>query len=183
MPEEPAVNWQTLLDALEQAYEQLGQHTRNLEQIHSPRTQCRRGCCVCCVDEITVFEIEAENIRRHHSDLLARGTPHPPGACAFLAEDGSCRIYQQRPYVCRTQGLPLRWIDESADGRFVEMRDICPLNEPGEPIENLPAEQCWTLGPFEEVLSRLQSAADGGEGRRVRLRDLFAAQARRNPAQ
>jgi Fe-S-cluster containining protein len=175
VPEEPTVNWQTLLEALDQAYEQLGQHTRTLEQVHAPRTQCRKGCCVCCVDEITVFEVEAENIRRYHADLLEYGTPHAPGACAFLAEDGSCRIYEHRPYVCRTQGLPLRWIDENAEGEVVEMRDICPLNEAGTPIENLPGGECWTLGPFEEFLSRLQSAADGGEGRRVRLRALFAA--------
>ena len=54
------------------------------------------------------------------------------------------------------------------------MRDICPLNEPGPAIETLPTEECWTLGPFEEFLAKLQTAADGGQGRRVRLRDLFA---------
>jgi uncharacterized protein len=167
-------NWQALLETLHQAYEQLREQTSHLEQIHTPRTQCHKGCCICCVDDITVFEVEAENIRRHHADLLEHGTPHTPGACAFLAEDGSCRIYEHRPYVCRTQGLPLRWIDENADGQVVEMRDICPLNEPGPAIETLPAEECWTLGPFEEFLAKLQTAADGGQGKRVRLRDLFA---------
>ncbi len=173
MPERIPADWRTLLETLNQAYEQLRERTGQLEQAHASRTQCRKGCCICCVDEITVFEVEAENIRRHHSDLLEHGTPHPPGACAFLAEDGSCRIYEHRPYVCRTQGLPLRWIDQAGDGRTVEYRDICPLNEPGEPVEDLPAELCWTLGPFEEFLARLQAAADGGQGRRVRLRDLF----------
>ena len=175
MSEDLSSNWSALLDTLEQMYQQLGEHISPLEQIHAPRTQCRKGCCVCCVDEITVFEVEAENLRRHHAELLAKGTPHTPGACAFLAEDGSCRIYEQRPYVCRTQGLPLRWIDETEDGQPVEYRDICPLNEPGPAIEELPAEECWTLGPFEEFLAKLQSSADGGKATRIRLRDLFVA--------
>ncbi len=167
-------DWQAFLQALHQAYEHLGEGTSRLEQVHAPRTRCRKGCCVCCVDDITVFEVEAENIRRHYADLLARGTPHATGACAFLAEDGACRIYEHRPYVCRTQGLPLRWIDQTDDGRTVEYRDICPLNEPGEPIEDLPADLCWTLGPFEEFLAKLQAAADGGQSKRLKLRDLFA---------
>ena len=157
-------DWSSLLASLEEAYEQLGEHTARLEQVHAARTQCRKGCCVCCVDEITVFEVEAENIRRHHAALLEHGTPHAPGACAFLAEDGVCRIYEHRPYVCRTQGLPLRWIGETDDGQTVEYRDICPLNEPGPAIEDLPTEECWTLGPFEEFLAKLQAAADGGGG-------------------
>lgn len=173
MPEEPTLNWSALLETLDKVYEQLGEYTSRLEQVHAARTQCRRGCCVCCVDEITVFEIEAENIGRHHADLLENGTPHPPGACAFLAEDGSCRVHEHRPYVCRTQGLPLRWLDEDDTGRTAEYRDICPLNEQGPAIEELPADDCWTLGPFEEYLAKLQSLADGGKGTRVRLRDVF----------
>jgi hypothetical protein len=162
--------------ALDAAYQQLAERTRKLDGIHAGRLHCREGCCVCCVDGITVFEIEARNIRRHHAELLAAGTPHPAGGCAFLTADGSCRIYEQRPYVCRTQGYPLRWLADASDGRPVEYRDICPLNEPGQAIEGLPAEFCWTLGPFEDFLSKLQSAA-GGAGTRIRLRDLFGKSA------
>jgi hypothetical protein len=124
---------------------------------------------------LTVFEVEAEPIRRHHAELLRTGTPHVEGACAFLDAEGACRIYPERPYVCRSQGLPLRWIDER-DGQPVEFRDICPLNEDGEPVERLAAEECWTLGPFEERLARLQLAA-GEDSNRTALRDLFATRA------
>jgi Fe-S-cluster containining protein len=125
------------------------------------------------VDGLTVFEVEAENIRRHHADLLAEGDPHPEGACAFLDEAGACRIYEHRPYVCRTQGLPLRWIEERSDGNPVELRDICPLNANGPPVEALPAEERWSIGPFEERLAKLQATAEGGGLRRVGLRWLF----------
>ena len=157
---------------------QVDSATRRLEVVHEARLQCGRGCCSCCVDGLTVFEVEAEHIRRHHRELLASTAPHPPGACAFLSDDGACRIYGVRPYVCRTQGLPLRWLEESDDGATLERRDICPLNEAEEPIEALAAEDCFTLGPFEERLARLQLAADA-HAPRVRLRDLFAASAGR----
>ena len=97
--------------------------TRRLHLVHAARLQCREGCSSCCIDDLTVFEVEAEQVRRHHAELLATGTPHAVGACAFLDERGACRIYAQRPYVCRTQGLPLRWSEEGDDGT-VERRDI-----------------------------------------------------------
>lgn len=135
--------------------------------------QCRRGCSSCCVDELTVFEVEADRIREQFPDLLADGTAAPAGGCAFLDEEGGCRIYEARPYVCRTQGLPLRWLEEDDEEEVIELRDICPLNAEAVPPEELDEEACWTLGPFEERLAALQEQADGGEMRRVALRDLF----------
>lgn len=144
---------------------------------HVGRLQCGRGCAACCIDELTVYEVEAERIRRAHGALLDAGAPHAPGACAFLGPANECRIYPDRPYVCRTQGLPLRWLAEldeaSGGGEIVEQRDICPLNLAGPPLEELPEDACWLLGPVEERLAALQHALDGGVGRRVALRSLF----------
>src|SRR3954453_10454684 len=80
--------------------------THRLHVLHAARLECRHGCSSCCVDGLTVFDVEAELIRRGHRDLLATGVPHAAGACAFLDSEGACRIYAERPYVCRTQGLP-----------------------------------------------------------------------------
>lgn len=134
---------------------------------HTERLKCRAGCTGCCVDELSVFEVEAAIIQRHHAELLANESPHPIGRCAFLDSAGRCRIYLQRPYVCRTQGLPLRWIEGEA-----ELRDICELNETPEPIEVIAAEHCWTLGPVEARLQSLQTEVDPGA--RIKLRDLFS---------
>jgi Fe-S-cluster containining protein len=161
------------LAALEALYHEVDDRSARLSELHAERLQCRLGCTACCVDEITVFDLEAANIRRHHGSLLAAESPHPPGACAFLDEAGACRIYAQRPYVCRTQGLPLRWMDEGSDGEPIELRDICPLNESGPPLEQLPPERCWTIGEFEGRLAGLQHSASGGTLRRVALRALF----------
>jgi hypothetical protein len=152
---------------------ELDRETGRLHVLHAARLQCRQGCSSCCVDGLTVFAVEAEPIRRRYGQLLATGEAHAEGACAFLDEQGGCRVYEERPYVCRTQGLPLRWLDDGDDAGIVERRDICPLNDDGsDDLVELPAEDCWTLGPFEERLARLEKARE-----RVALRDLFAKRA------
>lgn len=161
------------LSALEDLYQEVDLRSAQLSELHAERLQCRRGCSACCVDEMTVFDLEAANIRRHHAALLEAESPHPPGACAFLDVAGACRIYAQRPYVCRTQGLPLRWLDEAPDGEPVELRDICELNQAGPPVTQLPEEQCWTIGEFEGRLAELQRSSSGGSLHRIALRALF----------
>jgi uncharacterized protein len=158
---------------LEAIHHDVDERARVLEAVHRDRLHCGPGCGFCCVDEITVFEVEARQIRRHHQRLLATGEPHPVGACAFLDSNAACRVYEHRPYVCRTQGLPLRWEDEGPGGEPAEFRDICPLNESDQPIEKLPADECWEIGPIEARLATLQAARDGGRRTRIRLRDLF----------
>lgn len=158
------------LAALARLHARIDARAAELAALHGARLQCKRGCSGCCVDGITVFAIEAERIRARNEQLLASAEPHAPGACAFLDAAGACRIYADRPYVCRTQGLPLRWID---DDRQAELRDICPLNEPGGPaLEELPEDACWTLGAAEAQLAALQRAF-GRAGERVALRALF----------
>jgi Fe-S-cluster containining protein len=156
---------------LDELHAEVDRRASALAQRHGGRLVCRRGCFDCCVDGITVFEVEAERIRTGAAELLATAQPHPPGRCAFLGGEGECRIYALRPYVCRTQGLPLRWLDEE---RGVELRDICPKNDEGEPIEELAPEECWTLGEVEERLAVLQLERYGSL-RRVALRDLFSS--------
>lgn len=162
-------------EALLALHEEVDRLAQALADRHGSRLRCARGCSGCCLDGLTVYEVEAERIRRHHADLLRRGAPHPAGACAFLDGAGACRIYPDRPYVCRTQGLPLRWLHETGDGEIAESRDICGLNAEGPPLADLPEADLWLLGPVEQRLASLQHAREGeeGTGRRVALRDLF----------
>ncbi|MBI2394805.1 MAG: YkgJ family cysteine cluster protein [Deltaproteobacteria bacterium] len=156
-------------DAVDRLHEAIDEAAASIAARHGPRLRCRRGCSGCCVDDLTVFEVEAAAIVRHHPDVLEQA-PHPAGACAFLDAQGACRVYASRPYVCRTQGLPLRWLED--DG--CERRDICALNEEGDPpIEALAATACWPIGPVETKLAALQAKVDGGALRRVSLRSLF----------
>jgi hypothetical protein len=141
--------------------------------MHEGRLQCKRGCSACCIDGITVFALEAAQIASQHAALLEAEQPHPEGACAFLDGEGACRIYEHRPYVCRTQGLPLRWLEER-DGEVVELRDTCELNfvDPDPtPLSVLSAEHCFTLGPVEQRLREQAERANASE--RVPLRSLW----------
>lgn len=144
-----------------------------LTSLLSDKLQCADGCSNCCVDEITVFEIEAAHIRLHYADLLENGIPHPKGACAFLDKKGSCRIYPCRPYVCRTQGLPLQWIDIGEYESPVLFRDICPRNDESVDLLGLPDDMVWHIGPIEEQLAQMQYSINGGTTNRIPLRSLF----------
>ncbi len=138
---------------------------------------CRRGCHDCCQDNLSVFPVEAEVILRHCEPLLTFDKPHAPGKCAFLDGDGACRIYPWRPYVCRTQGLPLRWLADDEK----EQRGICALNadefsRQSTELEALPAAKCWTIGEVESQLAGLQVRALGSFQEtlpRINLRHLF----------
>ena len=179
-PDEPLEGLpQAPIETLTKFHRDVDRKSGALAQLHSERIQCSAGCADCCRDDLSVNGAEADLIRRFHPELLSDAAPHPEGACAFLDERKHCRIYDHRPYVCRTQGLPLRWFapEQSLDGMnemVVEMRDICPLNLPGPELESLDAEDCWLLGPFEDRLDGIAGGRPGaGRGERIRLRDLF----------
>jgi Fe-S-cluster containining protein len=155
-------------------YEEVDARARAMEDRLPFGLACRRGCSDCCRDGLRVSPLEADHIRARHPRLLAEGEPHPPGACAFLDRERACRIYPDRPYVCRTQGLPLRWEEPEAG---TESRDICPIHDPGPPLLALAPEDCWELGPTEGRLAELQRESSGrfpAPEDRVLLRSLFA---------
>jgi len=170
---EAPVSLEVLRD-LRDLHDEIDDKAKALAKIHSERLQCRRGCSACCLDDLTVTRIEAERIRRAHPDLLRNERPHPVGGCAFLDEQGGCRVYADRPHVCRSQGLPLRIVFENESGEIEERRDICSLNlEGGPPLESLDEENCWLIGSFELRIGQLDDQLGGTERKRVVLRDLF----------
>jgi hypothetical protein len=167
------VNRASASTSIRDLHERIDRRARELALRHAQRLRCERGCNRCCIDDLTVIPIEAERIRNSHAALLRDGTPHPPGACAFLGSEGECRIYADRPYVCRTQGLPLRWFSEDAGGEIREQRDICPLNADGPAVDALPEDACWLIGPVELELAQLQAEIRDASEERIALRALF----------
>jgi Fe-S-cluster containining protein len=161
-----------ILNALKQFYTALDFHIHSIEEKNSSRINCKKGCFSCCKDDLEVFGLEAEYIRSTQSGFLKGNSPAPTGACAFLDHEGACRIYDSRPFVCRTHGVPIKYLQEDEEGEF-ELRDICPLNEKGEPIEELPNEKIFNNTSWEEKLVLLQMMADKGQMHRESLRDLF----------
>lgn len=168
------------LHALRTLHGEIDREADRLANEHAERLRCGRGCSACCLDDLTVSPVEAELIRDTHPALLSEAEPHPKGACAFLDEEGACRVYAERPSVCRSQGLPLRMFFEDDVGEIEEHRDICPLNVEGGPsLASLPESSFWLVGPFELRLTAIEDDFLGeasGEDARVALRSLFRAE-------
>ena len=133
--------------------------------------QCRVGCSRCCHQRFGVFEVEAHRVRAALA-RLARTDPalrervrrqaDDPEAlhhCALLVDD-RCAVYEERPLICRTHGLPTRVVDERGSSL-----QGCPLNfTDGEP----PAASVLELAAVNAPLSVMARMWDG-HGSRVDL--------------
>jgi hypothetical protein len=110
---------------------------------------CAPGCSSCC-RIFSVLPLEAAHIADS-----ARLLPRPPGRgehCPQL-NDHRCSIYPQRPLICRTQGLPVGYIDE--DREQIEV-SACVLNFPeAHPFD---LEDLLLLDSFNSRLATLNSA-------------------------
>jgi Fe-S-cluster containining protein len=91
---------------------------------------CSAGCSSCCTS-ITIFPVEAAALREmlkmlpaHRADeILRHVAEHAEGERCPLLSHHHCLLYEARPIICRTHGLPIIY---SADGR--RSSDCCPLN-------------------------------------------------------
>ena len=138
---------------------------RNLEASGKLR-RCRKGCCGCCLDGLTVTQVEASVIRGKYPEVLEEAAG-AQGRCAFLDEEGGCRVYEARPVKCRTHGIPMALRDEAGEWMFgcCEERtdiDVESLTE-GE-IFN-PEVMDMKLGMMEKMMY--------GTFNRIELRSLF----------
>ena len=81
---------------------------------HGAAMQCQTGCSDCCHVRLTITGVEAAAIRAHvaawpiaRRRALAEPPAHP-SHCAALDPAGRCKIYDARPLVCRSHGVPIR---------------------------------------------------------------------------
>lgn len=101
---------------------------------HSSQMSCQKKCSMCCHQQFSVFPWEAwlievwfqelsqqtqVRLKKQWETLNEKPTDENLSPCAFLYDD-QCSIYESRPVICRTQGLPLKLSNETLDW--------CPLN-------------------------------------------------------
>lgn len=138
-------------------YRELGDYCDALAQRVQARFgaawQCRAGCSGCC-QLSTVCGLEAVVLLQ--TGLGSRFSGQPPGGdeqCALLRED-RCLVYEHRPLICRTHGLPL--VSAALTGGEV---DCCPLNLTAlAAVAELEMELVLDLDQLTENLMRLNLA-------------------------
>lgn len=166
---------------------------------------CHAGCDDCCRRRFSVTAIEAEVIaealaalpaarrdalaaRARASDLSPdEAAPQPPGVCPALDPDGRCAIYDARPLICRTHGLPIRFAEAGAPARGAlpmlaePTIDACPRNFGGRDLAGLPADCVLDQATLSTILAALDAARAAEVGRargeRVPIAALLASAA------
>lgn len=167
---------------------------RAVRERRAAAMQCRSGCSACCHVELTVCEVEAARLGEAlgaldgpaREALARRAASAADGRCVMLDDAGRCVVYDARPLVCRTQGLPLRYPDGvippaavmgRARGESGELT-WCPLNFEREPPHAEDVLDAERVDAMLALSNREHVARAGGDGaRRVALRELAAARA------
>ncbi len=105
--------------------------------------KCHPGCEECCHARISLFAVEVAAINQALKDRGMTVKPVRKGkgklTCPFLLR-GRCAIYQVRPVICRTQGYPFTYRDESGE----TAGDICIQNKSRREVR-IPAKYVLNL--------------------------------------
>lgn len=124
-----------------------------VEERFGQKWQCRAGCGGCC-SLSTVCGLEALVLLR--AGIGSQGsiqTASPDGECCLLCNE-RCLLYEERPLICRTHGLPLVSATLT-DGEV----DCCPLNLSAlADVSELEANLVLDLDRLTENLLRLNLA-------------------------
>ncbi len=159
---------------IEDLYQKVSEFEDELRPNLTVLSNCKKGCSQCCHTDISVFGVEAKNIRNwfqglnenERSEIRNRWNQKKAiNACAFLRSD-ACTIYEARPLICRTQGLALQFKED-----LKTYIDICPLNE--SMLETANEREIMNLDLLNQVLSEIERMDATGTPRdRMRLEDL-----------
>jgi uncharacterized protein len=177
-------------DSYQQLIEHADEMTARISMRYSGHLLCRAGCSGCCHHHLSVFPVEADAVRRAMQSLpdkmrarisvqadavTGREARNEPIACPMLVDD-KCAIYESRPLICRTQGLPL--LIEADDGsREV---DFCPLNFTApDAVDDLVEDHLVPLDAINLRLAmvNLQDCREKGidPSTRVKMADIIRA--------
>lgn len=121
-----------------------------LHQTHALHTQCRKGCSDCCMN----FDLTAVEFHSISQTLKGKKTDWNPNAapesCIFLI-DNACSIYDDRPLICRSHGLPI--IQQNDETDELEL-SFCPLNFTQVEDDYFTLEESYDQDAFNSQLAR-----------------------------
>lgn len=138
----------------------LAKETLRLKARHGAAIQCHPGCSDCCM-AFSVFPLEAALLQEAINAipeeiktvmLRSQAGKKADAACPFLVND-LCVVYDARPVICRSHGLPLAYIDEEQG--IIEV-SACPINFGAE--ATFTEEDLLFLDQFNAELAELNAA-------------------------
>lgn len=118
---------------------------------------CQPGCTSCC-RHLSLFPVEGVAVAHALGQLppaeaagIRERAAHtlPDGPCPLLQND-LCLLYEARPLICRTHGLPIM---TSEGGR--QLVDYCPLNFRG--IDSLPGSAVVNIDLLNASLTAINA--------------------------
>lgn len=121
-----------------------------LSEMYSARLHCAPGCTDCC-RAFSVFPIEAAILTKALSPLGKNESRIGAGSTdvCLLLHNSRCRVYAARPLLCRTQGLPIGYVDHEHGQIEVS---ACPVNFADESYE---VEHLLMMDDFNNRLQRI----------------------------
>jgi Fe-S-cluster containining protein len=147
---------------------------------------CRKGCADCCAPGLSVLPVEAFAIETKLEERAAAGDAALPSVddkrCVFLDSGGACSIYEDRPLLCRTHGLPIRMPGGGGRGQLPVLDDdtwACALNftqAPPEPDDVMCGTTLMVLLATVDARFRERAGLPAGDDR-VALAAVHAAYA------
>jgi uncharacterized protein len=130
--------------------------------------QCGSGCHSCCQPNLSVSPLEANFLKESNQKerALANEQANPFGGtrCSFLNPEGLCLVYEQRPLLCRSHGLPLSFLNDKE-----KVIDVCSLNFADLELEHLPGTDFLNLDLINTLLNLLNKSSGHDPLQRIPL--------------
>jgi len=114
-----------------------------LTQVHVNSLECKKGCCTCCVN-LSVYPVEFHALKQiaENKNELKNISWDDNESCGFL-KNNKCQMYEIRPIICMTHGLPILFLEEESNKYNVSHCELNFIDETTKFNENntIPLDQ------------------------------------------
>jgi len=143
-----------------------------LTHMHGRNIACAPGCSACCGQVLDLLPVEFYYLQTSARNSALQGPPPAGGICPLLHE-GHCLLYDSRPVICRTHGMPLL-IEENGLQRI----DCCPENFKNGALNTLSGDRLLHLERVNLLLVSINhifaSARNIDAGERLSIAKIFS---------
>jgi hypothetical protein len=140
---------------------------RDFEAIRRRRgsvMQCGPGCSDCCRARLSITRVEERFLRRglakmaesERAELARRAEDARREMCPALDPQGRCQVYDSRPLICRSFGVPLRRRREVIVIN-PPVIDVCDLNFVDIPVKTLSDADVLDQTSLEVAVSEIDA--------------------------